>query len=130
MREGFHCEAIAVIESVITDRLESRLSFLANENVGFQTLGRLIRELRARESDPILLSLMDDVNNWRQARNGAIHELTKVQADVLMKEWGERMQELAVSSAKGYSLLKRLYHRLADLNPRHTDRAFPAESDG
>lgn len=36
---GFYCEAISVTESVISDRLESRLSFLTNKNFGFSTLG-------------------------------------------------------------------------------------------
>ena len=37
IREGYYCEAITIIESVITDRLESRLSFLKQNNIGFQT---------------------------------------------------------------------------------------------
>lgn len=40
-------------------------------------------------------------------------------------DWQVRMQDLAVSARAGYELMKQLYHRVADLNPRHHDRVFP-----
>ena len=48
---GFFCEAIAVSESIIADRLESRLSWLTKQNVGFKTLGWLVNQMRCRPSE-------------------------------------------------------------------------------
>jgi hypothetical protein len=44
-----------------------------------------------------------------------------VEAGTPLKEWDERLSELEVSSCEGYRLLKRIYHRVAYMNPRHTD---------
>lgn len=35
IKEGYYCEAIAIIESVITDRLESQLSYLKQKTLAF-----------------------------------------------------------------------------------------------
>ena len=136
---GFFCEAIAISESVISDRLESRLSWLTKKNVGFKTLGWLIKKLRKCETDPVLLLLLDELDTWREQRNGALHEMVKVADDGPVPDWQTRdsdwqirMDELSVSARSGYELLKRLYHQVADLNPHHTDRVFPlpaADSD-
>jgi hypothetical protein len=125
IKAGYHCEAIAIIESVISDRLESRLSWLSKQNYGFKTLGWLIKKLRGYETDSELTMLLEDLDKWRERRNGAIHELVKVEAGKPHIGWCERMAELATSARDGYELLKRLYHRVADLNPKHLDRVFP-----
>lgn len=44
MEHGFYCEAITLSESIIADRLESRLSYLKQHNCGFRMLGELVRE--------------------------------------------------------------------------------------
>ena len=46
IRRGYFCEAIAICESVIGDRLESRLSYLSKKNIGFRNLGHLIINLK------------------------------------------------------------------------------------
>ncbi|MFO0985538.1 MAG: hypothetical protein U1E76_28025 [Planctomycetota bacterium] len=129
---AFFCEAIAVSESIISDRLESRLSWLTKQNVGFKTLGWLIKELRKCESDTELTHLLGELDAWRERRNRALHEIVKVADDgpvpdwpTRPSDWQVRMDELAVSARAGYELVKRLYHRVADLNPRHHDRVFP-----
>jgi hypothetical protein len=123
---GYCCEAIAIIESVITDRLESRLNWLSGENHGFKTLGWLINNLRGSETDSALTDLLDDLDIWREQRNRAIHELVKVEDGKPPMSWSDRMAELATGARLGYELLKRLYHRVADLNPRHKSRVFPS----
>lgn len=128
---GFFCEAIAVSESIISDRLESRLSWLTKESVGFKTLGWLINTLRQYESDQELIHLLGDLDAWRKRRNGALHEMVKVSDDGPVPDWENRSsdwqvrtKELSLSARSGYDLVKRLYHRVADLNPRHHDRVF------
>jgi hypothetical protein len=146
IKEGFFCEVIAISESIISDRLESRLSWLAKDfpdqgndtgpnyqyAIGFWELGRLIKWLRVCETDSKLRELLDALDNWRKERNGALHEMVKVAADgpvpdwkTQPSDWQRRLDKLAKSACVGYELVKRLYHQVADLNPWHHDRVFP-----
>jgi hypothetical protein len=125
IREGYHCEAIAIIESVIADRLESRLSFLKGENVGFKTLGWLLANLAKIESDEEIQRIIALLDAWRERRNRALHELVKVEVDGSRDDWQTRLDNLGVDARDGYELLKWIYTRVADLNPLHSSRVFP-----
>jgi hypothetical protein len=121
---GYYCEAITIIESIIADRLESRLSYLKDEDFSFKNLGGLIKESRMLESNPDLLELMNDLDSWREARNKAIHELVKIESGKELSSWDQRMQEMGQTADEGYRILKLIYGRVADLNPLHIDRVF------
>ena len=124
IENGFFCEAIAILESIIADRLESRLSWLKKSNSGFRTLGGF-RELKELESDGALRIILRHVEAWARRRNVALHEMVKVERGVLHRSWEVRMVEAERTARDGYELAKHLYHRLADLNPNHADRVFP-----
>jgi hypothetical protein len=124
LKENYPCEAVAIIESIITDRLESRMSFLTKTSVGFETLGALIHGLEKKEVDPILRSLIPELDGWRKRRNVAIHELVKVEVGSSRLSWAERILQLQGTANAGYELLKAVYTRVAELNPSHTDRVF------
>lgn len=124
IQEGYFCEAIAIIESVITDRLESRLSYLKRTNVGFQNLGPAISSLPGCETDAGIIGILSDLDEWRKKRNTALHELVKIEAGKPKSEWVERIRSLSSTATEGYELLKKLYHGIADLNPLHVSRAF------
>ena len=72
-----------------------------------------------------MLAIADELDMWRTRRNEALHELVKVEADRPFLPWDGRMKEIARSASDGYVLLKRLYHRVADLHTQHLDRVFP-----
>ena len=120
----FYCEAVTIIESAITDRLESRLSFLKGENVGFRNLGALISEAKSAEPDAELRSLIEELDNWREVRNVAVHELVKIEAGRDVLSWESRIKSVGNTARQGYRLLALLYRRIADLNPLHIDRVF------
>lgn len=124
MAAGHYCEVIALCESVIADRLESRLSFLTQHNVGFQTLGRLLPDLKQVETDEAISSLLEELDQWRTQRNRALHELVKVEDGIPHTSWEDRIERLGQDAQWGYDLLKKLYHRVADLNLLHSDRVF------
>jgi hypothetical protein len=120
----FFCEAIAIIDSIITDRLESRLSWLKRENSGFRTLGGF-RELKQIETDKVLRDILYHVESWAPRRNAALHEMVKVERESPERGWEERLVETERTARDGYEIAKHLYHRVADLNLRHLDRVFP-----
>jgi len=124
IRDGYYCEAITITESIISDRLESRLSFLKSENVGFYNLGYLLTGLKEIETDPDLITIIGEIDSWRRQRNKAIHELVKIERGRELITWGKRIAAIGETAREGYQLLVRLYRRVADLNPRHTDRVF------
>jgi hypothetical protein len=90
--EGFYLEAISLEESLITDRLESYLTWLTEDDFSFMTLGPLQDAIRKHETDEILRSLvLEELNQWRQARNKAAHEMVKIE-DGEQVSWAERVK--------------------------------------
>jgi hypothetical protein len=91
---GFYLEAIAVLESLISDRLESRLSYLKGENVGFQNIGTLNEQICKYEptfnedySQLLIETLKGDnpklngfnLKSWTKKRNEVIHQMSKIE---------------------------------------------------
>lgn len=99
VEHSFYLEATALIESLISDRLESRLSELKKSNVNFDTLGNLLNELRKLEEDIILIEIMNkQINNWSGERNKTIHQAAKIELNQ-KKDWNEFLK-LAEKTAK------------------------------
>lgn len=105
-KAGFHLEAITIIESLIADRLESRLTFVLQRDFSFQHLGSLITKARQVETDPTLLGLVDqDLDKWRKSRNKALHEMAKI-ADGDTSSWQDRVNGLVPIYEGGLKLLR------------------------
>ena len=62
MENGFYLEAVTLMESIISDRLESRAAYLEKTN-GFETLGKLCNIL---SSDDILKDIIPQVEKWKK----------------------------------------------------------------
>jgi hypothetical protein len=91
---GYYLEAISIEERLISDRLESYLSFLKDEDFSFKTLGNLIDAFRSKESkaDELLRSIViDKVDSWRKRRNIAAHEMVKIE-DGKNINWADRVK--------------------------------------
>jgi hypothetical protein len=74
---GYFLEAITLIESLLSDRMESRASYLTGRNEGFSTLGALVKLFRKHEQVPEFRTLIDQIDGWRIKRNRALHEMVK-----------------------------------------------------
>ena len=95
---SFFLEATALIESLICDRLESRISELLQKPVEFGTLGDLLKKLNTIENDEKLKSIMNNVlNQWAGKRNVVIHQAAKIEFGK-KKDWNEYLR-LAASTA-------------------------------
>ena len=116
-KSGFHLEAITIIESLITDRLESRLSFILKADFSFQNLGPLIKKADKEETDAQLKKLVTiDLDKWRIARNKALHEMTKI-AEGDTSTWQDRVNGLQPVSDDGIALLQVIDKRIRKLKP-------------
>lgn len=77
---GFYLEAITLYESLITDRLESVLSLVSEEEISFKNLGSLIGLVRHylpdSELDKIVFGRLEP---WRLNRNESLHGMAKLE---------------------------------------------------
>jgi len=111
MEDGYYLEAVTLIESIISDRLESRLTKVIGSDFSFKTLGALIDKSRSVETDAALKKLViDDLNDWRALRNEALHEMAKL-ASGDSSTWEDRMYALVLIADDGLKVLKALDSR-------------------
>jgi hypothetical protein len=103
--EGYYLEAISILESLISDRLESYLSFPLGQDFSFKNLGVLINEIKLKKTDENLHSLIiKDLDEWRKQRNKAAHEMVKI-ADGKSIVWEERVKVNKGSSRDWFTVV-------------------------
>ncbi|MBD2020474.1 hypothetical protein H6F43_09770 [Leptolyngbya sp. FACHB-36] len=106
--EGFYLEAISLEESLITDRLESYLTWLSRTEFSFMTLGQVQKAVEKHETDTSLRSLvLNDLDQWRQARNKAAHEMVKIE-DGKQINWGDRVKINQEVAEAGLELVRKI----------------------
>ncbi|MDP3945262.1 MAG: hypothetical protein Q8Q51_05155 [Lutibacter sp.] len=87
IEHSFFLEATTLIESLISDRLESRLGELKKEPVSLDTIGNLLNALRKIEPDNVLKEIMNkQINTWCGERNKVIHQAAKIEIGK-KKDW-------------------------------------------
>jgi hypothetical protein len=120
--KGFYLEAITLIESLIGDRLEHRLTFLKQRDFSFKNLGELITEARKTEIDGELKQLvLGPLDSWRQERNSALHEMAKI-ADGDLPTWEKRMSGLETIAMGGLTTLRAIDKRCQQLRKPRVKR--------
>ena len=73
---GLLLEAIALRESLLSDRLGSRVSHLTGgDEVYNKSFGSLIITLRQREMVEDFIPIIDRIDTWREYRNEALHNI-------------------------------------------------------
>lgn len=106
IEKGFYLEAISIIESLISDRLESRVSYLIGKDFSFKELGSLIVKIKKEETDSMLLLIVTNrLDEWRIDRNRALHEMAKIAVDN-KSTWQERIDDLKSVAKIGLKLLR------------------------
>jgi hypothetical protein len=113
-------ESIALLESMIADRLEARLAWLHQQRIDkreFSTLGNLTQELcgaRSNESDEAK-SVYEGVKAWADRRNEALHQMVKL-AEGDPKDWKARLKEAQATAEAGVPLFNRVTALVRKLN--------------
>ena len=105
IQSGFHIEAIALLESLIADRIESAIENKTEKVQKVQNLGPLIKT--AILHGIISEDLAVEIRNWSNNRAKVVHEMVKVSSENSgsMRERLTFARQLAV---EGKEILKKL----------------------
>lgn len=118
-QDGYYLEAITLIESLISDRLESYLSFVLGDNIGFQNLGTLINHFESKKNQEKIDNelkevVLNNVNDWRKKRNKVLHEMAKIDFNNQLT-WEQKCQDLNEIAENGLNVFRKIDKRLANL---------------
>jgi len=93
LEEGFHLEAIAILDSLIGDRLASRLAYLLNKESNARwTVGGLCHKLlNGAETDSAFRACAEQIRGWTERRNRAMHATAKILRRVELTETFEEL---------------------------------------
>ena len=113
-------EAIALIESMLADRLEARLAHLHHQSPAkrnLSTLGKLTDELsnKASKEGDEAKYIYEEVKTWANRRNEALHEMVKL-AEGSEKDWKEKVGEAQATAEAGLPLFRQLDALVSKLN--------------
>lgn len=113
IERGFYLEAISIIESMITDRLESYLSRVLGKDVSFQTLGPLIQTIRKEKitDEELRMLAITNLDEWRRKRNNSLHAMVKLEEGD-PTTWEDRKKELPVIAEEGKEILFKVKKRI------------------
>jgi hypothetical protein len=101
--KGFHLEAIAIVESLICDRIESTISLVTTKESYPDTLGPLLSQLRKLSVYPD--ELIHEIDSWRRDRNLVMHQMVKI-TNSDTTDWRSRMKFARLTALTGKSLLQ------------------------
>ena len=105
IRKGSHIEAIALLESIMSDRIESAISSLTRQPESASSLGSLFRLLdKLSPADDNLKALVWD---WNESRGLVIHQMVKLTNDY-NSTWAERVKFARITAQEGLILLPQL----------------------
>jgi hypothetical protein len=105
LKSGHHLEAIALLESLIADRLEAGLSRNKKGKQVMSTLGPLLNE--SLSSRLIGDDFCEEIRNWSRERNKVLHEMVKVR-DLNSGTWRERMKHARYLAIEGLQIYEKL----------------------
>lgn len=105
IRKGSHIEAIALLESIMSDRIESAISSVTRLPVSASSLGSLFKSLdKLIPAEDNLTALVWD---WNKSRGLVIHQMVKLTNDY-NSTWAERVKFAKITAQEGLILLPQL----------------------
>lgn len=104
MESGFYLEAVTLMESIISDRLESRATYLG-KTAGFDTLGKLCNIL---SSDTVLKDIIPQIVDWKNGRNRILHEMSKIDASDMAEDFGEKYESGRLLAQSGLDIFRKV----------------------
>lgn len=117
VEHSFYLEATALIESLICDRLESRIGELTLAPVKFGTLGDLLKKLNSIENDEELKYIMNHLlYQWAGKRNLVIHQAAKIELGK-KKDWNDFLKIAEKTANEGKRIFSK-YNKQLEKNRR------------
>lgn len=104
MEAGFYLEAVTLMESIISDRLESRAIYL-EKTKGFETLGKLCNILA---DDDILKDFIPLVKAWKDGRNRVLHEMSKIDNADINEDFESKYNSAKLLGECGYCIFRKI----------------------
>ncbi len=105
---GFSIEALMLMESILSDRIESRLRYLRDlrgaKRAMPASLKGMLEELQSCETVPGFRDLARRADAWRGARNEAAHGMAKI-ADLEGARWVDKYSAVAAAVIEGAQIL-------------------------
>ncbi len=120
IENGYPLEAIALLESMLADRLEARKDCITGQetnNREFDTAYKTAEFLAGenqRESD-VAKGIYEAVKAWTPRRNELLHQMVKF-ADGDDKDWEMRLKDAQSAAADGLALFRKLDQLVRKLN--------------
>lgn len=111
MNDGYYLEAITLMESLITDRLESALIFYLKKTPSqvFLPLGDALSPFK--DQGIISDQLYSRIDEWRKSRNQALHEIAKIEAGTT-PVFEDRYSAQQSIAKDGYDVFKKINEEL------------------
>ena len=112
----YFIECIAIVESLISDRLESLANQIsASSKYSYSTMEKLITYLCGKNQSQLLndeiVSVINKIKVWKNGRNKAIHEMAKLSED-LNETFEQKYGELSQIADKGRELFNELNNEI------------------
>ena len=98
---GFNIEAVAILESLITDRLESMIAKSRDSQIQIGNLGPAVNE--SLKLGHISEDLAIGIKAWSSKRAKVVHEMVKISV-VVDATWLERMKFAREVAAEGEAI--------------------------
>jgi hypothetical protein len=105
IKKGSHIEAVALLESIMSDRIESAISVVTRKQVSVSSLGKLFRTLD--NLVPADENLRTSIQDWNKARGFVIHQMVKITNDTF-STWSERIIFARLTAKEGLIILNEL----------------------
>lgn len=119
--DGYHLEAIALIESLLSDRLESYLTFIKGEDFSFKTLERIIKNFKQHQAEindeELSGFVLDELEKWKEKRNIALHEMAKIDLNN-PETWEQKSKGLADIAKNGLILFRKIDQQISKLRKK------------
>lgn len=104
---GFYIEAIAICDSLITDRLRLILTSNSEAPASHASTGKIANFLISQDVPCFDEKLWTDVLDWSRARNRHAHEMGNISGDDLVP-WRTRISHANQVAKAGFALVNRV----------------------
>ena len=124
---GFSVEALMLTESILAERLESRLMYLSGRShkphMGFVALIGLLGKCERVEG---FRALLPQLREWAKSRNEAAHGMAKL-PELGSPEWHAKLEAASVAAERGMRLL--VEFDALDIADRRANKARPSATE-